>query len=113
MIDSSELVPVRFAEVWVCRFPFTSGRGAKARPVLVIRDFGVDCLVCRITSMPHSEFLDIAPVDWQAAGLDKPSTIRVSRLVTIEKPLLRARVGCLADGDREAVRRLWNEQFRL
>ena len=113
MIDTSEPERVEFGETWVCRFPFTSGRGAKARPILVLRDLEADCLVCRITSMPHYGFLDYAPSDWQSAGLDKPSTIRLSRLVTIEKSLLRARIGCLSDIDREAVRLLWNEKFRL
>jgi len=113
MIVTSEPARVEFGETWVCRFPFTSGRGAKARPVLVIRDLEADCLVCRVTSMPHYGFLDYAAGDWQLAGLDKPSTIRLSRLVTIEKSLLRARIGRLSDADREAIRLLWNERFRL
>jgi mRNA interferase MazF len=113
MIVTSEAERVEFGETWVCRFPFTSGRGAKARPVLVIRDLDADCLVCRITSMPHYGFLDYAASESQAAGLDRPSTIRLSRLVTIEKSLLRARIGRLSDNDRDAVRLLWNEKFRL
>jgi mRNA interferase MazF len=109
----SQAAPLDFGETWACRFPFTSGRRAKARPVLVIRDLDLDCLVCRITSAPHFGFLDYSPVEWKVAGLDKPSTIRLSRLVTIEKTLLRARIGMLAADDREAARRLWNEKFRL
>lgn len=113
MIVTSESKQVVFGDVWICRFPFTSGEGTKARPVLVIRDLDADCLVCRITSVQHYGFLDHAASEWQAAGLDKPSTIRLSRLVAIEKSLLRTRIGRLADIDREAVRTLWNEQFRL
>jgi mRNA interferase MazF len=79
----------------------------------VIRDLEADCLVCRITSMPHYGFLDYAASDSKSAGLDRPSTIRLSRLVTIEKSLLRARIGSLSDADREAIRSLWNEKFRL
>jgi len=113
MIVTSEPERTEFGETWVCRFPFTSGRGAKARPVLVIRDLEADCLVCRITSMPHYGFLDYAASDSKSAGLDRPSTIRLSRLVTIEKSLLRARIGSLSDADREAVRSLWNDKFWL
>ena len=113
MIVTSEPERTEFGKTCVCRFPFTSGRGAKARPVLVIRDLEADCLVCRITSMPHYGFLDYAASESQSAGLDRPSTIRLSRLVTIEKSLLRARIGRLSDADREAVRVLWNEKFRL
>jgi mRNA interferase MazF len=113
MTATSEGDILEFGETWVCRFPFTSGRGAKARPVLVIRDLEADCLVCRITSTPHFGFLDYAASDWESAGLDRPSTIRLSRLVTIEKTLLRARIGQLAAGDHDPVRMSWNEKFRL
>ncbi|MFM8805087.1 MAG: type II toxin-antitoxin system PemK/MazF family toxin [Planctomycetia bacterium] len=113
MIATSEPQPVAFGDIWVCRFPFTSGKGEKARPVLVILDLGMDCLVCRITSMPHFEPLDYAPADWQQAGLDRPSTIRITRLVTIEKSVLRARIGQLSEADGAAVKTLWNQKFRL
>ena len=99
--------------MYVCVCPFTSGQGAKARPVLVLLDLGPDCLVCRITSVPHRGFLDLAVTNWQKAGLEKPSTIRLSRLVTVEKPLLRLRIGGLAREDLDRVRNLWNEKFRL
>ena len=104
---------VDLGDVYVCVFPFTSGQGAKARPVLVLLDLGPDCLVCRITSVPHRGFLDLAVTNWQKAGLEKPSTIRLSRLVTVEKPLLRLRIGGLAREDLDRVRNLWNEKFRL
>ena len=87
-------------------FPFTSGQAAKARPVLVLIDLGPDCLVCRITSIPHRGLLDLPVTHWQEAGLEKPSTIRLSRLVTVEKPLLRLRIGRLAHEDLDQVRTL-------
>ena len=104
---------VELGDVYVCVFPFTSGQGAKARPVLVLMDLGPDCLVCRITSVPHRGFLDMPVTHWQEAGLEKPSTIRLSRLVTVEKLLLRVRIGRLARQDLDRVRTLWNEKFRL
>jgi len=104
---------VELGDVYVCVFPFTSGQGAKARPVLVLMDLGPDCLVCRITSVPHRGFLDLPVTRWQDAGLEKPSTIRLSRLVTVEKSILTVRIGSLASEDLDRVRTLWNEQFRL
>ena len=104
---------VELGEVYVCVFPFTSGQRAKARPVLVLMDLGPDCLVCRITSVPHRGFLDLPVTHWREAYLEKPSTIRLSRLVTVEKPLLRVRIGRLARQDLDRVRTLWNEKFRL
>jgi mRNA interferase MazF len=108
MIDT-----VEFGEVYVCVFPFTSGQSAKARPVLALMDLGSDCLVCRITSISHRGFLDVQVGDWRAAGLDKPSTIRLSRLVTVEKSILKTRIGKLAAADAHRVKTLWNEKFRL
>ena len=104
---------VEFGDVYVCVFPFTSGQRAKARPVLVLMDLGPDCLVCRITSVPHHGFLDSPVTGWQEAGLEKPSTIRLSRLVTVEKSILWVRIGKLAAEDLDRVRTLWNEEFRL
>jgi len=104
---------VELGEVYVCVFPFTSGQGAKARPVLVLMDLGPDCLVCRITSVPHRGFLDLPVTNWREAGLEKSSTIRLSRLVTVEKPLLRLRIGRLDRENLDRVRTLWNEKFRL
>jgi len=100
-------------DVWVGVFPFTSGQDAKARPILVLMDLGSDCLVCRITSVPHSGFLDLPINAWREAGLDKPSTVRLSRLITVEKPILKVRIGRLADEDILRVRNTCNAKFRL
>lgn len=104
---------VEQGDVYVCLFPFTDGRAAKARPVLILLDLGPDCLVSRITSVPHQGAFDL-PVDhWQKAGLEKPSTIRLARLVTVQKSLLKIRIGRLDSIDLERVRRKWNEEFKL
>ncbi len=108
MIDT-----VEFGDVCICVFPFTSGQGSKARPVLVLRDLGPDCLVCRITSIAHRGFLDLPVTHWQEAGLDKPSTIRLVRLITVEKQILKLRIGRLATEDGNRIRSLWNEKFRM
>ena len=104
---------VELGEVYVCVFPFTSGQASKARPVLVLMDLGADCLVCRITSVPHRSFLDLPVAAWQEAGLEKPSTVRLSRLVTVEKAILKVRLGKLNQYDLGRVRTLWNGKFRL
>jgi mRNA interferase MazF len=104
---------VEFGDVYVCVFPFTSGQGSKARPVLVLKDLGSDCLVCRITSVPHRGFLDLALTGWKEAGLEKLSTVRLSRLVTVEKAILKLRIGRLVADDLDRARNLWNEKFRL
>jgi mRNA interferase MazF len=104
---------MKFGDVFICRFPFTSGLTSKPRPALVLFDLGSDAVICRITSAIHSGKLDVSVADWAAAGLAKPSVIRLNRLVTAEKSLLLRRLGGLSQTDKEAVRKLWNANMML
>ncbi|MEX2092526.1 MAG: type II toxin-antitoxin system PemK/MazF family toxin [Pirellulales bacterium] len=104
---------MKFADVFICRFPFTSGDVSKPRPALVLFDLGPDVVICRITSAPHSGPLDVQVADWAAAGLAKPSVVRLDRLVTAEKTLLRTRLGALSSADAQLVRAAWNAHMTL
>lgn len=103
----------KFGEIFVCRFPFTSGQFSKPRPVLVLFDLGVDVVICRITSAAHSSSLDVPIREWREAGLAKPSTARLNRLVTAESSLLAKRLGELSVADALAVKAAWNEFMTL
>lgn len=102
-----------FGEIYVCRFPFTSGTFSKPRPVLVLFNLGVDVLICRITSIFYSGHLDVELRDWSLAGLEKPSVARLNRLVTAEKSLLTKYLGRLASSDAAAVKAAWNQNMTL
>lgn len=104
---------MRFGEIFICRFPFTSGQVSKPRPALVLFDFGLDVMICRITSVQHADPLDVGVTDWATAGLAKPSVIRLSRIVTAEKELLTTRIGELTSADKDAVRSIWNANMML
>ena len=102
-----------FGEVFLCEFPFTSGAASKVRSALVLFDLRVDALICRVTSATRSGPLDVPVLDWQAAGLLKPSVARLERIVTAEKTVFRRRLGVLTARDLEAVRTTWNQYMRL
>jgi hypothetical protein len=104
---------MKFGENYLCRFPFTSGVMSKPRPALVLFDLGSDVVICRITSVLHSGKFDVPVRDWLAAGLAKPSVIRINRLVTAEKVLLHMRLGSRSKSDEDAVRNLWNSNMTL
>ena len=104
---------MKFGEIFICRFPFTSGDFSKPRPVLVLFDFGADVVICRITSAQGRTPLDIRVANWTEAGLAKPSVVRLNRLVTAEKSLLRTRVGELSQSDVDSIRAAWNSQMTL
>lgn len=102
-----------FGEIFLCRFPFTSGASVKQRPALVLFDLGDDVLICRITSVACSGPLDVSLHGWERAGLAKPSVARLDRLVTAEKDILSRRLGRLTERDETTVRQVWNDEMRL
>lgn len=102
-----------FGEIFICQFPFTSGSLSKPRPVLVLFDLQQDVIICRITSVLRSDFLDVTLVDWAQAGLAKPSVARLDRLVTAEKSILGRGLGNLSLADQAAVRAVWNQHMQL
>lgn len=102
-----------FGEVYICEFPFTSGAQGKSRPALVLFDLKEDAVICRITSVQRSGPFDVALVGWQAAGLLKPSIVRLDCLVTAERTIFARRLGELTPEDAARVRAVWNQSMRL
>ena len=69
------------AEVVLIRMQFHQAQGSKIRPALVLFDAGdEDFLAAPITSQPRASEFDLVVADWQAAGLNVPSTARVHKL---------------------------------
>jgi mRNA interferase MazF len=86
-------------------FPFADEAVTKKRPALVVLDTGdEDVPVARVITQPHSTPFDVAISDWQGAGLIAPSTIRLHKMATIEKRLVKRKLGRLQEPDRSAVR---------
>ena len=107
------MTDIKFGEIFLCQFPFTSGKLSKRRPVLVLFELPLDAVICRITSVPHSGSLDVAITDWMAAGLAKPSIARLNRLVTAEKTLFSHRLGELSPPDAATIKATWNQYMIL
>lgn len=98
-------------DVVLVPFPFADLSATKKRPCLVlaaasVRSLGRFLVVAMITSnltglsFPH----DVAISDVKAAGLPKPSLVRVDKLVTIEEKIIFKQLGMLSSADRDAVR---------
>jgi mRNA interferase MazF len=91
-------------DVVLVPFPFTDLTTVKQRPALVLsadwfntsRD---DCVVAAITSQISPKLQPdeyrLSASDLVAAGLPKPSLVRLGKLFTISKSLLRKRLGTL------------------
>jgi mRNA interferase MazF len=91
-----------FGEIFICQFPFTSGAASKIRPALVLFDLEQDAIICRVTGVLRTGALDVTLKDWQTAGLLKPSTARLDRVVTAEKSIFVRRLGTLSAEDQKA-----------
>ena len=81
-------------DVIVVNVPFSNHSGVKPRPVLVVSPVAFhrrlpDVIVCPISSQPRY-YRRPGPGDhplaaWQTVGLRHPSTVRVSKLLAVDK----------------------------
>ena len=103
---------IRPGEFWVADIPFTNGSGTKKRPVLVLWLDGADLVAAAVTTAkPRSQF-DIALADWEASGLRRESTVRLSRLDCLEQSLLIGRIGFISKADATKIKQTWDESIK-
>ena len=48
-----------FGDVFICRFPFTSGAASMVRPALILFDLEQDAIICRVTGVFRTGPLDV------------------------------------------------------
>jgi mRNA interferase MazF len=91
---------------------FSDLSGSKRRPALVVSDESFhrtlpDLIVCPISSQPRF-YRKPGPGDcpvrgWRTAGLRRPSTVRISKVLAIDKDIVRRALGVLPPQDLIAV----------
>ena len=94
-------------EVWHARCESEGGRGYKYRPVIIVGVSSDGSLAMMVTSstnrlrLPHDYLL----VDWEQAGLVKPSIARVDRIVELPPNYIgtAGKIGELSDRDVRAL----------
>jgi mRNA interferase MazF len=100
-----------FGDVVLVPFPFTNQLGTKKRPAVVVssshynanrRDIVIMAITSQIRQPPA--FGEALVMDWQGAGLVKPSVFKPV-FTTIEQPLVLRVMGQLTDDDCETLRR--------
>lgn len=87
---------------------------SKLRPVIIARDKITTVLVIHVTSHSAREYdrYDYEIQDWMDAGLAKPSTIRVSKIVQLAPGKLHEYIGRLSLDDIFAVQNLMDEYVK-
>jgi mRNA interferase MazF len=97
-------------DIVVVPFPYSDRLAEKRRPALVVSHADLPVRLKRvwvvmITSTPHADIGDVALEDLKAAGLPVASTIRASKLATIDVDRVIRVVGRLSDDDQKLARR--------
>lgn len=107
----------QFGEVILVPFPFTNQSESKKRPAVVISSDAYhtnrpDLLIMAITSQTHvaPDFATFPVVDWQAAGLLKPSFAKPV-LTTLEQKLVIRRMGVFSSRDQQSLRQMLKQIF--
>lgn len=84
-------------------FPFSDLQARKPRPGLVLMSDDADVLLVRVTTQAPRGPLDVALVHWSAIGLLGASTVRLTKLATIDRRLVYRRIGRLDPEDGRAM----------
>lgn len=95
----------KVGDVVSVEFPFSDFQTRKRRPALVLDSGEVDLLMARITTRPPRESSDVSLDHWSEVGLPRPSTIRLTKLVTIDHRLVHHKIGSLHSKDAPSVAR--------
>ena len=107
----------RQGDVLLAPYPFTDQSGSKQRPGVVLsgdtyNQHHPDVILAPITSQVIHGTDEVTLVDWQAAGLLKPSVVK-PLLSSFEARLVRRKLGALSASDRVRVRALFAQVLDL
>ncbi|HZL13110.1 MAG TPA: type II toxin-antitoxin system PemK/MazF family toxin [Verrucomicrobiae bacterium] len=103
------MTPFKVGDVVSVEFPFSDFQTYKRRPGLVLVAGEMDLLVARLTTHPPRESSDVAMKRWSEIGLPRASTIRLTKLVTIDHRLVHHKIGRLHSNDGRAVVQAWQQ----
>jgi mRNA interferase MazF len=105
-------------DVVLVPFPFADLSATKQRPCLVLASFkprGLNehVIVAMMTShisglgFPH----DVSLVDWQKAGLPKPTLVRLTKVVTLDRTIVKRKLGRLLRADQQTIMARFKDLF--
>ena len=62
-----------------------------------------DFVAAPVTSQPRASEYDLAVADWQVAGLNVPSSVRIHKLTVLPKADVVRQLGSCSGPDRDAL----------
>ena len=97
-------------DVVLINFPFTDLSGSKLRPTVILAETNVDVVVTFITTqLKWLEPTDVRLSPTLNNGLKLQSIIRTNKIATLDKMLIRGRMGTLSLEDLQNL----NEKLKL
>jgi mRNA-degrading endonuclease toxin of MazEF toxin-antitoxin module len=99
-------------QIIIVHVPFSNHSGLKPRPALVvsIEEFHrklSDIIICPVSSQPryyqNPGKGDVPLLDWQKPGLRYPSTVRISRILSVDKQIIKGVLGIVSQRDYARV----------
>jgi len=87
-------------DVVLIKFPFTDLSGSKLRPSVILAESQLDVTVCFITTqMQWQEPTDLVLLPTIANGLKKQSLLRINKIATLDRVLLKGLLGTISAND--------------
>jgi mRNA interferase MazF len=93
------MTPCKVGDIVAVEFPFSDLQGQKRRPGLVLDADENDVLLARLTTHPPRNASDVSLSRWNEVGLPKPSTVRLTKLATVDRRLVHHTIGHLRPED--------------
>jgi mRNA interferase MazF len=103
------MTPFKVGDVVSVEFPFSDLQASKRRPGLVLFSSEEDLLLARLTTHPPRELADIPLKFWSEIGLPRASTVRLTKLVTLDHRLVHHKIGRLHREDGQSIVRAWQQ----
>ena len=99
----------RVGDIVSINFPFADLQMQKRRPGLVLISDDIDLVIARITTHPPRHQSDVALTHWTESGLPHASTVRLTKLATVDHRLVHRAVGHLHPEDIRSVIQVWEQ----
>ncbi|MCL2753324.1 MAG: type II toxin-antitoxin system PemK/MazF family toxin [Defluviitaleaceae bacterium] len=102
---------IKVGDIILVRYPFDEDKKQfKIRPSLIIERYQdtLEILILKMTTSPPRNGFDYAIKKWNTFGLDKPSTVRISRKLVIEKASILKLLGTISNEDLSNVMKIYN-----
>jgi mRNA interferase MazF len=94
----------RYGDIVLLDYPYSERRVSKRRPaIILVQDRDRDLLVARITSKVYEGLAEVSLQDWQDAGLNVPSRVRLAKLAIVGELDVIRPVGKLSARDQTDV----------